>query len=102
MTDWISEGRPLRDPEDTKDLFETHCKGGDGPPCPSYVPWEGLTVIPPGFPDDAGSCAECGCFVSGDPTIVMNKVNKPHEACPLKKWARIVQVKGDHDETPTT
>jgi len=97
MDDWIEAGRPLRDPEETRELFATHCRGGDGPPCPEFVAWKGLTIIPTGLPENGGTCAECGCFVSDDPEIVMNRVNKPTLGCPLGKWKAVV-----HGEDSTT
>ena len=94
IVDWVEAGRPLRDPEETKELFETHCQGGDGPPCDKFVPWP---FVPPGMPKDGGTCAECGCFVNSDPEIVLNRVNKPNMNCPLKKWGAIV----DDEDSPT-
>ena len=92
MADWVDAGRPLRDPDETKELFESNCKE-----CPEFVPWKGLAVIPTGMPEDGGTCAECGCFVSDDPEIILNRVNKPTLGCPLKKWKAIVK----NNETPT-
>jgi hypothetical protein len=93
MKDWIADGCPLRDPTETKELFETHCKGGDGPPCREFIPNEAIGTFMLG--KGSGFCAECGCVVSDDPTATFNKINKPHQGCPLKKWLAIVEIPKD-------
>lgn len=83
MKDWIADGCPLRDPEETKELFEI-CKA-----CPEMIPAGTFAAaLPPG----SGFCSECGCVVSDDPVAVFNKVNKPLQGCPLKKWLPIVEI----------
>jgi hypothetical protein len=93
MAEWLSDGCPLRDPTETRELFETHCKGGDGPPCPKFIPNEAVGTFVLG--KGSGFCAECGCVVSDDPTATFNKVNKPFKGCPLKKWLPIVEIPED-------
>ena len=88
MNDWIADGCPLRDPEETKELFETHCKR-----CPEMISAEGLVTMI--LPEGSGFCGECGCAVSADPTAVFNKVNKPQQGCPLGKWLPIVEIPED-------
>lgn len=79
MVEWIADGCPYRDPDETKELFTEHCLN-----CPSYA--SGTLEDVPG-----GSCLECGCFVSPDPTAVFNKVNKPTHGCPLGHWKAVVK-----------
>lgn len=95
MAEWLADGSPLRDPEETKELFETHCLGGDGPPCEAYNPLVNATGLPGGY---RGACMECGCSVSDDPEAVFNKVNKPHHGCPLKKWLPVVDIPGNENQ----
>ena len=106
FADWFANGMPWRSPEETQELFETHCLGqvyrfvhGIGvvalrpTPCPEYDPERRAFI---GWPK--GVCRACGCHVSGDAFEVRNKVNKPHLECPLKKWLKVIDVKGDDDD----
>jgi len=90
MLEWLRDGSPLRDPEETAELFEL-CKE-----CPNFIPkaeaGDALSAAAsPLIPDDAGFCSDCGCVVSGDPTAALNRVNKPFKGCPLGKWKAIVE-----------
>lgn len=96
MSEWLADGSPLRDPDETRELFETHCQGGDGPPCEAFLPKEEVgdiisQIAGKMIPENAGFCSECGCVVSDDPEAMVNKVNKPHQECPLKKWRKVVE-----------
>lgn len=83
FTDWFAMGMPWRAPEETQELFSSHCL-----PCPEYDPEKRAFI---GWPK--GTCLACLCHVSGDADEMLNKVNKPHQGCPLDKWKKVI----DHD-----
>lgn len=98
FADWYAMGMPWRTPDETQELFDTHCRGrgsrivnGLGvielkeTPCPEYDP-EARAFI--GWPK--GVCLACSCHVSGDAYEILNKVNKPHMGCPLEKWKKVI------------
>ena len=65
---WVAAGKPLRDPQWRKELFEQFCSK-----CERYDP-DGLTVL-----GDKGKCKECGCHVDPDNDGLTNKLNWPTE-----------------------
>ena len=85
--DWFAAGMPWRHPDEVEELFSTHCRGGDGDPCPYYLPQQRAFI---GWPK--GVCGRCGCYVSNDPNSLLNMVNKPNKACPLGKWKTIIEI----------
>ncbi len=95
LKQWHEAGMPWRSPDETKDLFEKHCLGiigrdSDGTiiaqQCPEYDPERRAFV---GWP--RGTCLACGCNVSADAYEILNKVNKPNQGCPLRKWLKVVE-----------
>lgn len=71
-TKWVAAGRPTRDPEWRKEIFEEFCAK-----CEHYDP-KGLTVL-----GDVGKCLDCGCHVDPDSDGFNNKLNDPLEGCSL-------------------
>lgn len=79
--DWALHGCPVRNPEEVKETFETHCR-----PCEFYNP--GKNVL-----GKMGYCEKCGCHVSPDGDDVFNKIRDPLISCPLDppKWKRSIE-----------
>jgi hypothetical protein len=65
---WQAGGRPVRSPEEIKDILETHCKGCD---------W---------YDKEKSRCKGCGCRVSEGGMAIFNKIKMATEHCPLEKW----------------
>ena len=68
LSRWIKAGRPVREEEDIRRIFETCCK-----PCEAY---------------DAQSsvCRYCGCRVNLVKAAPLNKIAMATEECPIEKW----------------
>ena len=81
LNQWKKAGYPIRDPEDVKEIFETHCR-----PCPLYNPdGRAITFGPRGLCDDAlefDGVKGCGCHVSPDPEELTNALLVPIHPCP--------------------
>lgn len=65
---WIKAGRPLRSPEEIREIFTAHCQA-----CES---WNA----------DGSSCQCCGCRVNTSTVAALNKIAMKTENCPLEKW----------------
>jgi hypothetical protein len=68
LSRWIKAGRPIRDEEEIKRIFETCCM-----PCEAYDA-------------KSSSCCHCGCRVSLVKLAPLNKIAMFTEDCPLDKW----------------
>jgi hypothetical protein len=69
LSRWIKAGRPVRNEEDIKRIFEAFCE-----PCDAYV-------------QENSSCCHCGCRVNLVKAAPLNKIAMATEKCPLDKWA---------------
>ena len=68
LSRWIKAGRPVREEEEIKRIFETYCK-----PCEEYEV-------------KSSSCRDCGCRVNFMKAAMLNKIAMATEECPLEKW----------------
>jgi hypothetical protein len=87
---WRAAGYPRRSPGWVRELFQTHCQGGDGPACEWYNADEKTPL------GDVGVCTRCGCHVGEDAENMMNKLVMPTNACPIGKFP------ADVEKTPET
>ena len=65
---WIKTGRPVREEDEIKRIFETCCK-----PCEAYEA-------------NSSVCSYCGCRVNLVKAAPLNKIAMATEECPLEKW----------------
>lgn len=65
---WVANGRPSRNKEEIKALFEEHCKGCDR------------------YDTEKHACKNCGCTVSTDSSPLGNKLAMASEHCPLGRF----------------
>lgn len=97
FADWKAAGYPVRDPEDVKAIFETHCAGfykdhndnwtgHPATPCPLYVAdGQAVPLGPRGLCDDGlefDGVKGCGCHVSPDAGELTNALAVPVHPCP--------------------
>ena len=79
VINWIASGRPIRDEETIKLLFDTFCSR-----CSEFIP---------GDSDTDGSCNICGCSINLEPTM-FNKLGMGTTNCPMEppKWRTGIEV----------
>lgn len=65
---WISAGRPVRTPEEIKDILENKCK---------RCAW---------YDGEAKRCKGCGCQVTESIMAIFNKIKMATEHCPKELW----------------
>jgi hypothetical protein len=65
---WQAGGRPVRSPEEIKEILETHCKGCD---------W---------YDASSSRCKGCGCRVTEGGMAIFNKIKMATEHCPKELW----------------
>jgi hypothetical protein len=65
---WNKAGRPVRSPEEIKEILETRCKGCD---------W---------YDKESERCKGCGCKVTEDGMAIFNKIKMATESCPKELW----------------
>lgn len=68
LSRWIKAGRPVRNEEEIKRIFETHCA-----PCEACD-------------KQTSTCRHCGCRVNLMKAAPLNKIAMATEECPLGKW----------------
>ena len=78
IINWIAAGRPIRDTETIKLLFDTFCVQ-----CPEFVRKQ----------NDSGYCNKCGCNINLEPTM-FNKLGMGTTSCPLDppRWRTGIEI----------
>jgi hypothetical protein len=76
ITEWIAAGRPVRDDEEVKRIYEI-CAGTEE---------NNHTDKCPKFKADEGRCSVCGCRVRNAGLAILNKAKLSTAHCPDGKW----------------
>jgi len=80
LSRWIKAGRPVRNEEEIKHIFETFCE-----PCEARD-------------KTSSSCRYCGCRVNLTKAAMMNKIAMATEECPIDQWPEKNKGRNSNDQ----